>query len=310
MPRSRLAAAGVATALATASLLGFTATPAAASGFPTHFAAPYVQIGSESKNDMSADKSATGLEYYTLAFLIPKSSGSCTPMWEDGNNAMNTYVSQVQAIENAGGRVAISFGGADGGELAETCTSVSSLTAAYESVATTYDCYRLDFDIEGSDLNNTAANTRRDKALAQVQKDNPSIQVDYTLPVDPSGLESNATNLLKDAKNNGVTVSIVNIMTMDFGDGENVLADAESAATHTNTQLNGIWGISSSYSRMGLTPIAGRNDDNENFTQANATSLESFAAGKGVRELAFWEVHGYDKPTGYAYSKIFNKITG
>jgi chitinase len=61
---------------------------------------------------------------------------------------------------------------------------------------------------------------------------------------------------------------------------------------------------------LGLTPIAGQNDDNENFTQSNASSLESFAASHGVQELAFWEVDGYDKGTGYAYSKIFNKITG
>ncbi len=59
---------------------------------------------------------------------------------------------------------------------------------------------------------------------------------------------------------------------------------------------------------LGLTPIAGHNDDNENFTQSNASTLESFAASHGVQELSFWEVDGYDKGTGYAYSKIFNKI--
>ena len=48
---------------------------------------------------------------------------------------------------------------------------------------------------------------------------------------------------------------------------------------------------------LGLTPIAGKNDDNENFTQANAQTLESFAASNGVGELAFWEVDGYDKGT-------------
>src|SRR6201996_1397029 len=61
---------------------------------------------------------------------------------------------------------------------------------------------------------------------------------------------------------------------------------------------------------MGLTPIAGQNDDNEVFSQANASTLESFAASNGVGELSFWEVDGYDKPAGYAYSKIFNAIAG
>jgi chitinase len=118
--------------------------------------------------------------------------------------------------------------------------------------------------------------------------------------------------VLKDAQSKGVKVSVVNLMTMDFGDGENALADSESAATASASQLASIYGISTSaaYAKMGLTPIAGQNDDNENFTQANASTLESFAAGKGVAELSFWEVDYYDKPTGYAYSKVFNKISG
>jgi chitinase len=61
---------------------------------------------------------------------------------------------------------------------------------------------------------------------------------------------------------------------------------------------------------MGLTPIAGTNDDGTYFSTSNAQSLESFAASNGVAELSFWEVDGYDKPTGYQYSSIFNQITG
>jgi chitinase len=61
---------------------------------------------------------------------------------------------------------------------------------------------------------------------------------------------------------------------------------------------------------MGLTPIAGVNDDGTDFSISNAQSLESFAASNGVQELSFWEVDGYDKGTGYQYSSIFNKITG
>src|ERR1700739_4857447 len=60
---------------------------------------------------------------------------------------------------------------------------------------------------------------------------------------------------------------------------------------------------------MGLTPIAGTNDDGTYFSTSNAQSLESFAASNGVAELSFWEVDGYDKPTGYQYSSIFNQIT-
>jgi len=178
-------------------------------------------------------------------------------------------------------------------------------------VVNTYGVDRLDFDIEGSTLSDTAANTRRNQALAALQAENPAVQVDYTLAVAPNGLPSAELGVLQSAQTYGVKVSVVNIMTMDFGNGQNPLSDAESAAQATASQLASLYGISTSqaYARMGLTPIAGQNDDNEFFSQSDASTLESFAASNGVAELSFWEVDGYDKPLGYAYSKIFNAIT-
>ncbi|HEY4457261.1 MAG TPA: chitinase [Pseudonocardiaceae bacterium] len=284
------------------------AAPAAPAAFPAHFSAPYLQIASGDAGDMAADMKASGDKYYTLAFLTSKSG--CTLQWEDGGDSIGAFKSQISSLQSAGGDVAISFGGAGSTELAQSCTSVSSLASAYEKVVTTYNVYRLDFDIEGSPLDNSSSISRRDQALAQVQKWNSKVQVDYTLPVDPTGMESNATALLKDAKSKGVKVSIVNVMTMDFGNGQNALNDAESAAKASHSQLESIFGSSSTaaWNQLGLTPIAGKNDDNENFTQSNAKTLESFAASNGVGELAFWEVDEYDKKVGYAYSKIFNAI--
>jgi chitinase len=283
---------------------------AAGSAFPAHYSAPYLQIESSDAGDMAADMSASGDKYYSLAFLTPKSG--CTPEWEDNGDSLGAFTSQVSALQQAGGNVIPSFGGESGGELAQTCTSVSSLEAAYADVVSTYNVTRLDFDIEGSVLDDSSANTRRDQALAELQSADPSVQIDFTVPVDPTGMESDATSMLEGAANAGVKVNLVNIMTMDFGNGQNPLTDAESAAKASVPQLESIFGVSSTqaWNMLGLTPIAGKNDDNENFTQADATTLESFAASNGVGELAFWEVDQYDKPLGYAYSKIFNQITG
>jgi chitinase len=258
---------------------------------------------------MAADMSATGLKDYTLAFLIPQSG--CTPEWEDNGDQVGAFTSQVNSLKAAGRNVIISFGGESGGELAQTCTSVASLTAAYANVVNTYDVSRLDFDIEGGTLGDAAANTRRDQALAALQAENPSVQVDYTLAVAPNGLPSAELGVLQDARANGVTVNLVNIMTMDFGNGQNALNDALSAAQATAGRLASLYGISTAqaYAMMGLTPIAGQNDDNEFFSTSDASTLEGFAASHGVGELAFWEVDGYDKPDGYAYSQIFNQIT-
>jgi chitinase len=315
LPRTVTLALAAATTLGSGGLALAAAAPAAAAGsaFPAHYAAPYLQISSSDAGDMAADEAATGLKDYTLAFLIPQSG--CTPEWEDDGSGVGAFASQISAIQASGGNVIISFGGEAGGELAQTCTNVSQLTAAYQNVVNTYGVTRLDFDIEGGVLSDTAATSLRDQALAALQAEDPSVQVDFTLAVSPQGLPTGTGSeyaLLQDAKAKGVKVSVVNIMTMDFGAGSNDLADAESAAQGTAGQLAGLYGISTSaaYGMMGLTPIAGTNDDGTYFSTSNAQSLESFAASNGVAELSFWEVDGYDKPTGYQYSSIFNQITG
>ena len=311
VPKSKAILAGTLSGVAGVGMLVLGQQPsmAAATDFPAHYSAPYLQISDDDAGDMADDQSATGTNHYTLAFLTPQSG--CTAEWEDGGDPVGAFTSQIGALQSSGGDVIISFGGASGGELAQTCTDVSDLTAAYANVVNTYHVTRLDFDIEGSTLDDSASNTRRDQALAALQQQDPSVQVDYTLAVAPNGLPDEEMGLLQDAQNNGVHVSVVNIMTMDFGDGENALNDAESAAQASSGQLANLYGISTSqaYGMLGLTPIAGQNDDNEYFSQSDASTLENFAASNGIGELSFWEVDYYDKPTGYAYSKIFNALS-
>ena len=309
--RSTARAAGLAVALLGVAGLAVPSSAVAADSYPAHYSAPYLELSDSSVGDMAADLAATGTKYYTLAFLIP--NGGCNQVWEASGQGVGAYTTQIQALKNAGGTVAVSFGGAVGGEVALTCTNVASLQAAYANVVNTYGITHLDFDIEESTFQNAAANTRRNQALAALQAANPSVAVDFTLAVAPNGLPSAQMNLLRDAVARGVRINAVNIMTMDFGDGENALNDAKSAANATHTQLAEIFpGLSSAqlWNKIGLTPIAGQNDDNEFFSQADAQNLESFAAANGVQKLAFWEVHSYDRATGWAYSRIFNQITG
>jgi len=286
------------------------AAHAAPAAVPAHFAAPYLELSDSSAGLMAEDMQASGTKFYTLAFLIPQNG--CTAQWEAGGTPVGSYSSQIKDLQAQGGDVIISFGGAAGGELAQTCTSVEDLTAAYANVVNTYGVNRLDFDIEGGVLGDSAANERRNQALAALQQQNPNVQVDYTLAVAPDGLPGQEMGVLQDAKAKGVNVSAVDIMAMDFGDGENALNDALSASKATSGQLAGLYGISSeqAYGKLGITPIAGKNDDNETFSQDDATQLEQFAASNGVQLLAFWEVASYDKATGYAYSKIFSQIAG
>ena len=97
---------------------------------------------------------------------------------------------KIGALRAIGGDVRISFGGEAGSELAITCTSAAQLQAAYQQVISAYAVNKIDFDIEGAAVANTAASARRDQALAALQAANPGLQISFTLPVLPSGLTS------------------------------------------------------------------------------------------------------------------------
>jgi hypothetical protein len=203
----------------------------------------------------------------------------------------------LRPVRAIGGDVRISFGGEDGSELAITCTSVSQLQAAYQEVISAYDVNKIDFDIEGAATGNTAANTRRDQALAGLQAANPSLQISFTLPVLPSDLTSDGVAVLDGAVSAGVKIAAVNVMAMDYGDGAapnpsgQLGTFAIQAATATDAQVATAMGISDddAWSKVAVTPMIGVNDtSDEIFTVANAQQLAAFAAGKHLAWLSMW----------------------
>ncbi|MEY9964375.1 chitinase [Streptacidiphilus sp. MAP12-16] len=332
--RKSLTAAAIPLA-STALLLGGSATAHAAAnpgpGFPAHYAAPYVETWA-SPSAMAAAQSATGLKYFSLAFVI--SDGSCNATF-NGNTSISDagWTSAINSLRASGGDVIASFGGASGTELGQACTSVSSLQAQYQRVIDTLNLTRIDLDIEGAPLNDTAANDRRNQALANLQQQyaasGKTLAVDYTLPVNPTGLDSNSLSLLNNAKSHGLNVNLVNIMTMDYGASMDMGQAAVNAASALHSQLGQIWTTKSSaqlWAMEGNTPMIGVNDStNEVFSTGNASTLESFAAANGIQELSFWAL-GRDKAcssngtlsdtcsgtsqSAYQFSSTFNALTG
>ena len=116
--------------------------------------------------------------------------------------------------------------------------------AAYESVVRTYGATRLDMDVEDRSLENLAGIDRRNKALRRVEawaaRTGRRLQIEYTLPVEPPGLESNGLHVLRNAIRNGTRVDVVNIMTFDYYDGvtTDMGAAAISAARGLHHQLH------------------------------------------------------------------------
>ena len=313
--------------LAVAAVVVGVSTPASAAanpgpGFPAHYAAPYAEMWNSPATLMAAFN-ATGNKYYTLAFII--SQGTCNATI-NGDTAITDsgWNGAINSLRAAGGDVIASFGGASGVEIGQSCMTVASVQAQYKRVIDQFNLTRIDLDIEGAPLSDTAANDRRNQALANLQVQyaaaGRALAVDYTLPVNPTGLEANSLSLLNNAKSHNLTVNLVNIMTMDYGSPMDMGAAAIQAANALHSQLGQIWNTKTSaqlWAMEGNTPMIGVNDTtSEVFSTANASSLESFAAANGIQELSFWAL-GRDNSAGsgtsqstYQFTNIFKAISG
>jgi chitinase len=300
-------------------------------GFPAQYAAPYIETYA-SPSAMTNARNATGLKYFTLAFIID--GGGCNATYNGDTPITDAgWTSAINSLRGAGGDVIASFGGAAGTELGSSCTTVAALKTQYKRVIDGLNLTRVDFDIEGGTIADDAANDRRNKALAQLQQEYAAagrkLDVQYTLATNPSGLPQDQLDLLTNAKNNNLTVNLVNLMTMDYGSPMDMGKAATDAATALHAQLGRIWTTKTDaqlWAMEGNTPMIGVNDTtSEVFSTANANTLVAFAKSKGIQELAFWAL-GRDKAcatngtlsdtcsgttqSAWQFSSIFNGVTG
>ncbi|AMW12229.1 hydrolase [Streptomyces qaidamensis] len=260
-----------------------TATAAAGTSY-----APYL-----SATEAAGTDSAGSPTTYNLAFVIADGD-DCTPRW-NGTHAMGDakVASRIAKLKEGGGRVRVSFGGASGKELAVNCGSAARLAAAYGQALDAAGATLADFDIEGDELSDSASIALRSEAIARLQEERADLEVSFTLPVMPSGLDEDGLALLASANDTGVQVSTVNLMTMNYGsayDGD-MGGYARTAAKAAHTQLKKVFGTSdtTAWQGMALTSMIGVNDvANETFTLADATEVRAFAEEKGIAWVSMW----------------------
>lgn len=266
--------------------------------------APYADVMLWPPIDLATTASESRVEAFTLAFI--QSDGTCAPHWGGITALADDHMGpEIDALRAAGGDVILSFGGAAGITLAEACTDVRELAAAYRSVIEQYDVYRLDFDIEGAAVEATASIERRSAAIAMVQQDLASqgrkLEITLTLPVLPTGLVPSGIAVVESALNAGVDLSIVNIMAMNYGDSAAPGPDGQmgrysiNAAVSLHGQLAAIYpdlDDLSLWSMVGITPMIGQNDvTSEVLTVAEAGEVAAFAEQRGFGRLSMWSVH-------------------
>lgn len=262
------------------------ATSAASSSVTSY--APYVSATEASGNDSAGSPSV-----YNLAFVIADGS-ACTPSW-NGTSAIgdSSVASRISALKEDGAQVRVSFGGASGKELAETCSTAAKLAAAYGKALDAAGSSLADFDIEGDALTDSDSVELRSEAIALLQEERSDLAVSFTLPVMPSGLDDDSVALLESANNESVQVSTVNIMTMNYGESyDGDMGDyAITSAKAAQAQLRDVFGTSDStaWRAMALTSMIGTNDvDGETFTLSDAAQVREFAESKEVAWVSMW----------------------
>ncbi|MEY9874909.1 hypothetical protein ABH931_004409 [Streptacidiphilus sp. MAP12-33] len=290
MRLARFTGSACALALATAGAVGALAPTSSAAATSVYSVAPYVDMSNGQEPLLDTAITGHHLKAYTAAFVLGE---GCNQIWGDTLPiGADSYTDpEIAKAKSEGASVIISSGGASGEPLAWTCSTQSSIDAGYQAIINDYGVTQLDFDVEGAAVADTASAARQMQAMKDLKASNPSLQFSMTLPVLASGLTNDGVNILKAAKNAGIKIDVVNIMTMDYyaGSGTEMGQGSISAAQATLAQMQSV-DPSYTYANLGITPMIGKNDDGSTFTLADAQSVENFAASNGVGRLAFWAV--------------------
>ncbi len=238
---------------------------------------PYAYLGWGSPPDPRTIMTATGVKWFTMAFIL--SNGACNPLW-DGNRPLTGGNDQttINNIRGAGGNVAVSFGGATGPWLEQTCSSASALAAAYQKVINAYGLKAIDIDIEGTVYNNPTLQQRTIDALKTVQGQQPGPRRLRDVPERPDrpGLHDD-----QPGGASGLTVDGWTIMPFDFGarrPEHGQRSPIQAAEGLKNTLKNGYgYTDDQAYRHAGISSMNGITDVNETVTQADFRTMLAYA---------------------------------
>lgn len=284
-------------------------------------------------NHMTTQTGTTLVDHYqqanndaaTLAFVLSDGNGNAA--WDGAPDMLvgeAGMVREIQAYQDAGGSVIISFGGAVGTMIAHDATDVAAIKREYQNVVDTYGVTHLDFDVESV---NESAVDRRNQALAELQSDIPDLTVSYTVRSRTTGLTSHGTYIVENAKSHGVDLEFINVMTMNYGWVPPSASTVKDSANGTHDDLMSIFPDLSSeeaWGMVGVTPMIGVNNVGGTHHLDDAREVVSFVEEKSIGLVSFWSI---DRDNGgcpdgtvsatcsgitqepYAFSKIYNDVT-
>ncbi|WP_252176576.1 glycosyl hydrolase family 18 protein [Endozoicomonas sp. 4G] len=310
--------------------------------WPDQVFAPYVDLTLGDIPDFAELAKNQNIKHFTTAFIVAQTPTTCLPSW-GGVYPVGEYAqyNNIKSLREAGGDVMPSIGGATNTPLATACTNLDDLATVYYDIVDNMNLKALDFDIEGAAVADPDSIERRSKALKMVQdqwqQEDRQVKIWYTLPVMPTGLTVDGLNVLNSAKEHGVELDGINVMTMNYGSPECRSEGQEGSEIHGRCSVNAINALFKQvkgiftdksdeqiWDMLGTTPMIGHNDvDAEVFYLSDAELVYNHAQDKGLGMVGIWSI-ARDKPgtedqvapdhsgltseqaKAYAFSEIFS----
>ena len=289
------------------------ATPSAraAASQPTGVA-PWVDVTAQPLPDLAA-VARSGVRTLNLGFVTAE-GGACRPSW-GGTTPIDapSVTDAVRAFRDAGGEVRVSFGGADGVELARACPTSGALAAAYGEVVAALGVRLVDLDVEGSTLEDAAAVHRRTEALrtlaADAEERGRPLELTVTLPVEPDGLTAAAQALLRDAHDAGLRPAVVDVLAMNYaGEPEDLVAAGLGAVDATRAFVASLW--RDDPPRIAATLMIGVNDIRQQVVRASdAERFVTAERERGPAWVGFWSL-GRDRPCAAGVAVLSPSCSG
>ena len=295
-------------------------------GFPSRLLSPFVDMTSwvpvtnnysvNGVADIAKVSNETNINYFHLGFIQPDQT---TPLDADGNirwcwggypsiseNGADAYqyagiVYAIDAIRERGGDVCISFGGQFGKAPWAVSKSAEKLKNMYVDVIKTYNCKRIDLDIEESNQGE-AENRINAQAVAAAQAET-GVAVSLTIPIMPYGWENKQIKLIRAYLDAGVDIALINSMTMCYGAGLNAGEDYGDASVRAITtsigQMQKIYSDyninltpTQAYAKTGATMAIGYESSlYPTFTTAMAKKVTDDAIKNNYGMLSFWSIN-------------------
>jgi chitinase len=254
------------------------------------YAPYYVYFGSPSTPKMADAFDSLGMKAVTVGFAsAPK--GEC---------ALTTDLDILQPdavnFVNKGGAVSLSFGGnlqdqSDPRQhVQQACTDAPSLAKLIQDSMTKFQTNNVEFDIEDNSLlSDTDSAKRLAQALVTVKEAVPNTYVTYTMGTGTQGMAAEQQAYLQAAKDAGLAVDAVTLMTMNMGGTDNV-ADAQTAVAGGAQQVADVFGISTADAtkKMGMLPSIGVDNNGVVIDLTGATTLGNFAKESSLATLSYW----------------------